>query len=453
MRVVERTMGYTYKHERLGHVAQIGTMPIIRSESVEGNVGGGSRDSFVAMLEEFREAARLIGSLELVQTISAGIRAPDDPVVLRTVAGALADHAVHDVAFTALLRAHFLDRSNAETLASLGKEALDEGVSNIAATLMGDAPSVLAENFDCRYSYALNLIFAGDPDRARDIDLSGDGDRALVAREHVHDMLRRVDLARTVTGLGSEDLRGWHFVLTGSLLAVLSNPPDDSGMNGRFGAVADTHPLCREGISRLAALLEKIEVRLRQVITLPDRASRIMAAAAGELLDLPVVEFDDKEMPGLLVAYDLDTVPAALKDALLFKRPDQVLFVHRCDWTSPPTVGPDIVTMLTAENVSPWSARERQVPVEQDFRISVVTPASDEPPAEIGKRIVRAIGVGNIVDEATKAVEVLSRLAPLAIATRPRWYRLPFYPGSPVSSVLQGDPGLPVLARGAAAAG
>jgi len=51
-----------------------------------------------------------------------------------------------------------------------------------------------------------------------------------------------------VTSLDRQDLRGWHYVLTGGILASLSPYGFDDGMTGRWAYLSDS-------VSRCAAAL------------------------------------------------------------------------------------------------------------------------------------------------------------------------------------------------------
>jgi hypothetical protein len=61
-------------------------------------------------------------------------------------------------------------------------------------------------------------------------------------------MLARAGIAHAVTSLDRQDLRGWHYVLTGGILASLSPYGFDDGMTGRWAYLSDS-------VSRCAAAL------------------------------------------------------------------------------------------------------------------------------------------------------------------------------------------------------
>ena len=76
-----------------------------------------------------------------------------------------------------------------------------------------------------RFQYVYNALMAGSLDKAADGfgRLPEPEDAAWApAREKVRRMLARAGIARAVTPLDNQDLRGWHYVLTGGVLASLS---------------------------------------------------------------------------------------------------------------------------------------------------------------------------------------------------------------------------------------
>ena len=76
-----------------------------------------------------------------------------------------------------------------------------------------------------RFQYVYNALMAGSLDKAPEGfgRLPEPEDTAWrQAREKVRRMLARADTVRAVTSLDRRDLRGWHYVLTGGVLASLS---------------------------------------------------------------------------------------------------------------------------------------------------------------------------------------------------------------------------------------
>ena len=68
-------------------------------------------------------------------------------------------------------------------------------------------------------------------------------------------MLVRAGIARAVTSLDRQDLRGWHYVLTGGVLASLS-PYGFDAMTGRWGYLSDSVAGCAAALRRLTLILD-----------------------------------------------------------------------------------------------------------------------------------------------------------------------------------------------------
>jgi hypothetical protein len=75
------------------------------------------------------------------------------------------------------------------------------------------------------------------------------------AREKVRRILARARTARALTSLDRQDLRGWHYVLTGGVLATLSPYGFGSGMTGRWAYLSDSAGGCAAVLQRLRLIL------------------------------------------------------------------------------------------------------------------------------------------------------------------------------------------------------
>jgi hypothetical protein len=69
------------------------------------------------------------------------------------------------------------------------------------------------------------------------------------AREKVRRMLARADAARATTPLDQRDLRGWHYVLAGGVLAGRS-PYGFTAMTGRWAYMNDSANGCATVLQR-----------------------------------------------------------------------------------------------------------------------------------------------------------------------------------------------------------
>jgi hypothetical protein len=206
--------------------------------------------------------------------------------------------------------------------------------------------------------------------------------------------------------LDRTDLRGWQYVLRGSLLGHLSPYGFDAGMHGRYAYLQDSYAACRRGIERLRLVLEASGQRPATVSLLPDRDSRVLGLAAAELLGLPAVPFEPEREATLVVAYDLNGLPAAgapeagveVLRALLNRAPGQILHEHAGCWTDPPAVTADSVGLLGQLVTAPWGERLQGGP---DSSGAERIPADTRPEAELAAEIVGASPESDSGDGAT----------------------------------------------------
>lgn len=325
---------------------------------------------------------------------------PNDSEALYDAGYALYEQRLYDIAATLLARAH--------RLAPGSPTLVTELAANLEALLLhGPAAAALRASglvdtdATCGYLYGYNALLSGDVEAARPVAA------ALRALEDpslsymgaaLGGMVARADALRGASPLDSDDLAGWHLVINGAVLLHLSPrgyaaepSAAPAPMRGRYGYVADSYALLREGIDRLAVALGAARIAVPRVFALPDRGSRIVALAAAEILGAPCEDFaaggDDR--PGLVVAYDLDRSGAAL-ERLREHRPGQVLFAHASCWTDPFPYAPDVTTYLCQSNVAPWDAGRSAVDPETG---AVHQLAEDEAPvAELAAKIVAATG-------------------------------------------------------------
>jgi len=201
-------------------------------------------------------------------------------------------------------------------------------------------------------------------------------------------MLARAGVARAVTPLSREDLRGWHYVLTGGVLGGLSPYGFNQGMTGRWAYVNDSTANCAAALRRLKLILDAAGAAPESVSPLPDRASQIVGAAAAAMFGLPVTDFD----PGipaahrLVVAYDLTDTDQDAVTALRQRAPGQILFERAMRWTAPPRVTADVTGLLGQMVVPPWAPQLRQL---EDGSVGD-GPADDRPAEAVADEIVHA---------------------------------------------------------------
>ncbi|MFD0313400.1 hypothetical protein [Streptomyces flavalbus] len=240
-----------------------------------------------------------------------------------------------------------------------------------------------------RYLLAYNAIMAGDlalAHRQHALLPDPEDPQWRPARDRQRRMLERATAAACVSPLDTTDLRGWQYVIGGTVLGTRSPYGYDAGMTGRYAFLQDSPEQCLRGLLRLRTLLAAAGVRPRSVSLLPDRGSRILGLAAAELLDLPAEPFTAGREDTVVVAYDLNDVAPDLLDQLFARAPGQVLHEHASCWTDAPAVAADSVALLHQTVVAPWDGQLRQG---ADGGLERGT-ADDRPETVLAEEIVRS---------------------------------------------------------------
>ncbi|GAB2728517.1 tetratricopeptide repeat protein [Streptomyces bullii] len=303
------------------------------------------------------------------------------------------ERGVSYLAIPALREALRLAPGTPAVLRELVSAYEDEGRHREAADVLGAHEDGFADWPD-RYLLVFNALMAGDLDLARrQHALLPDPDDTTwrPARDRQRRMLERADAAEQAAPLDLTDLRGWQYVIGGTVLGTLSPFGFDAGMAGRYAWLQDTHDGCLRGLSRLKTVLDAAGARPESVSLLPDRSSRILGLAAADVLGLPALPFAPGRENTVVVAYDLNDLagedggPEILQQ-LFHRVPGQVLHEHASCWTDPPAVTPDSVALLHQSVVAPWGAGLRQ---SADGGVEQGEP-DDRPEAEIAAEIVAA---------------------------------------------------------------
>ncbi|CAL9639124.1 hypothetical protein [Streptomyces sp. enrichment culture] len=369
-------------------------------------------------------AAATAGFDDLRTAASALSAHPDRPQALYDYGYACVERGVSHLAIPALREALRLTGSVA-VLRELVSAYEEEGRHRDAADALLAHEAVLADWPD-RYLLVYNALLAGDLEQARHRHalLPGpDEDLWHGAHDRLNRMLRRAACALEAAALDGTDLRGWQFVMGGTVLGTLSPYGFDAGMTGRFAWLHDTHGQCLAGLVRLRAVLDAAGVRARSVSLLPDRDSRILGLAAAEVLGLPAEPFEAGRQDTVVVAYDLgatagDPRGAAALEQLRERVPGQVLHEHAGCWTDPPPVAADSVTLLHQSAVAPWAGGLRQGAdggVEQGD-------ADPRPAEEIAASVVAADPEPDEGDGRTPA-DPVEGVAAFVTAVRDAWLR------------------------------
>ena len=283
-----------------------------------------------------------------------------------------------------LARALDLAPESALVLSELVTALEQDGQHTRAVAVLEEHESVMG--WVHRFQYVYNALMVGSLDKAAEgfgrLPEPHDG-AWTPAREKVRRMLARADIARTVSSLDHEDLRGWHYVLTGGVLASLS-PYGFDAMTGRWAYVSDSAASCAAALGRLGLILAA-STAPQSVALLPDRSSQILGAAAAAMLALPAADFDpgNPAPHSIVVAYDLTRTDPGAVAALRERVPGQVVFERVTRWTDPPPVTADVSGLLAQTIISPWAAQLRRL----DDGTTGQGPADDRPIQTIAAEI------------------------------------------------------------------
>jgi hypothetical protein len=375
--------------------------------------------------------AGAFGDTPLAQVAELAAASPDDAKSLFDLGWRLVEARLYGPAATMLTRA-LAARPHEPAIVMELVSALESAGANAAAVevLEGEG-NLLSSTFQARYLLAFNTLMSGDLARGRvavrALKPATPEEKALAAR--LRDMLTRAGAVADVTPLDAEDLRGWHYVLTGGLL-LHTNPHATSELRGRYTFTQDSEARCFEDILRLRRLLGFLRFDFEVLLSLPDRDSTVFASAAGKVLRLPVEPWESgSRKPGLIVAYDLGAQDVATRRALAPRRNGQVLWSHTMSWTEPVGVTPEFVGVLHQINTPPWGARL----VRGDDGQVQRKPARKGSVAELAARILAA-PVEDLPGQS--ALDALAQLGdiPAAAWRRARGEREPLWFMGPVKS-------------------
>lgn len=326
---------------------------------------------------------------DLTHASSALAARPDHPQALYDFGYACIERGAPYLAIPALTAALRAVPDSPAVLLELIAALEDENRHGTAVDLLAEREATLRA-WPERYLLVFNALMAGDLTRAAQnfgrLPVPED-DQWQPAHERVRRMLNRAALARDVTPLDRQDLRGWHYVVAGTILGTLSPHGFAEGMTGRYAYLRDHFGLCRYGLHRLRLALATAGRRPRTVSLLPDRSSQILGLAAAEFLCVPAEPFAPGRPETVVVAYDLRQADGELADRLRDRIPGQVVYEHATCWTEPPAVTADITAFLVQTVVPPWGGRLLARP---DGSGVEHAPADDRTVAELATDILAA---------------------------------------------------------------
>ncbi len=303
----------------------------------------------------------VLGQRELAERAAQASLEPLDPDALYELGFQLIEDGLPAIAATVLGRCLELAPGTEQIVTEL-VAALERELAYADARAVLEAhPALVEQSFLCRYLLAYDAAMSGDlatTARLAPTLIADEPVHALMA-DRIDAILARAASVRPVTRLDATDLRGWHYVLAGGLLTHLSPHGFDEPMHGRYAWLQDSLPRVRTGLDRLIALLARWGLTPPCVYPLPGRDHEAVGHAAAALLGVPVAPWPAVGVPapGLIVAYDLATVPARELARLVERRPEQLVYAHATVWTEDGAIAADVTTLLHQSLVAPWSSQ------------------------------------------------------------------------------------------------
>lgn len=301
------------------------------------------------------ELASRRGASQIAELTEATVRDPDSPDRLYELGYALIDAGAPQIAASVLWRCLALVGDSEEVVCEL-VSALESALAyRDAFEILEQHAPLRARSFLCQYLYAFNAAMAGrlDITRAAFTQLNPDSPETERMTDVIAAICARADRIAPVSPLDARDLRGWQYVLSGTLVLHQSPYGFDEPMHGRYAWLQDGLPGIAFGLQRAAALLRGVPC----VYAPPGRGHQIVAAALARLLGVEVAPWPviGVPAPGVVALYDLADLAAPDAARLVERRPEQVLFAHAAPWTQDSSLAPELVTLLYESIVPPWT--------------------------------------------------------------------------------------------------
>ena len=383
----------------------------------------------------FTPIAKALCGEKLEWLATAAARHADDAQSIFDFGYELVEVGLPGVAATALARADRLKPRNPHIISELAAALENATHHREVCDLLHRNRGLVESHFVLAYLLAFNAVMIGDLEESRRtlplmLRLATPEQQWGAAR--IEGYLARADAARGHAPLDATDLRGWHFVLTGGLLLHISPHGFDEGMRGRYAFVQDSPATCLEGIRRVALVLDALDHRPERVLAPADRARAILAHATAIALDLPIEPWPSHQ-PGLIVAYDLESIAPADAASLRAHRPGQILWGHASRWTQTHPVAADLVTFLYQHNRDPWGPQLRIDAATGKTHESEPAPGT---PAELGAQVASATLAPDALSDGPALAAFARAVRPAGAALRAEGERERQFPGSPVPSNL-----------------
>ena len=386
----------------------------------------GPKDNEIIWKDAFKLFEKIvleISGRELRDLVRLIVENPNDVKNLYDLAYKLYEQGAHGIAATLLNRANYVEPENFDIVTELAVNLEVLMFNDEACKVLSEATTLLNNNDFCRYLVAFNSLMTGNLDEPYQmlpsIEYSDDNEvKAMGLR--LKGMLNRAAILKKNRPLDNMDLRGWHMVLNGSFLLHISPFGLEEGMNGRYAYISDSFTLCQQGINRVKEVLKKASIVVPEIFALPDRSSQILATATSLIFECPLEDWKEENMtkPGLIVAYDLDSIDSAdILKQIAEHRSGQILWAHASCWTNPFPFSPDITTYLYQHSASPWSGG-RMVFDKKSKNVKYDTP-DDSSEKEIAEKIIHAEKEDDYLDDLDDLLSIIKTLKELKGEDKP----------------------------------
>lgn len=327
-----------------------------------GAVVTGDAETFADAITLFTRISQQFGNEEFTAKAESVAKQPEDVQSLYDLGYALYEESLFGFAASVLARADDLAPGQPGIVSELVCALESDNRNDEAVRILRGYPGLAEEHYLFAYLLSFNSLMAGDLASARNAATT----LGALETEEAHpfmtarivDILARAEKIESVSSLDVNDLRGWHYVISGSILTELSPHGYPAPMSGRYAYLQDTMENCKQGLDRLQEIVAAKNLRPQCVYALPGRDSGIIAIAAGKLLDLPVQPWpkDGSDRPSIIVAYDLGEVDID-PSSIAQHRPGQLLYSHAVQWTFALPIAPDVTTLLHQMLIAPWGSR------------------------------------------------------------------------------------------------
>lgn len=333
------------------------------------------------VLVAFAEVAEEKYGSSLAVPAQEAADAPDNPECLYHLGYQLQEKNLPSLSFGILHRAHAIAPDRVSILTELVSALEQQGRYQEAYTLLEQAPAGTLDRFMPAYLLVFNSVAIDNLSRARDLLpqlLEAEAPEEVFMASRIKKMLSRADALDEQMPSELSSSRGKHYIRYGSLLLGVS----DTGEPVRGH---DTYSRIYQTLLRLKFAIDTWQLVPKQILSLPDPASRGIAQAIASFWDISCNDWFGSSSEGLIVAYDLKNTIAELRDSLLNKIAGQELFVYLAG-VGEQRVCPDFLGSRYSEYIPVWE--EARDPSE--FSIFDEPESTDPDPEQIKQSVIEA---------------------------------------------------------------